>query len=315
MIYTVRHRTTYSYDGALTFARCVLRLTPVSNSYQTVFESGVTVTPAPTQRSSRIGPFGEETISVTIETPHDELIIQSHSRVEVRARAIDPGDPGPAWEAIRAYSLETGDLGADSPASYIYPTARTPIVAEITEFARECFPAGGAIAAGADALMRRIYDAFAYDPTATDVTTPIDEAFEARRGVCQDFAHIMIAAVRGLGLPAAYVSGYLRTIPPPGKARLAGADATHAWVQVWCGPQLGWIGFDPTNAIRSGEDHITLAIGRDYGDVAPVDSIMLTSREAKLKVEVDVIPDGEAMPESGPDPGVVQPLFPDRARA
>jgi len=307
VIYTVRHRTTYSYDGALSFARCVLRLTPQSTSFQTVFESGVTVTPAPSQRSSRIGPFGEETISVTIETPHDELIIESHSRVEVRAQTIDASDPGPAWEAVRTDSLETGDIGADSPASFIYPTARTPIVAEITEFARESFPPNGGVAEGAGQLMRRIHDDFAYDPTATDVTTPIAEAFAAKRGVCQDFAHIMIAALRGLGLPAAYVSGYLRTIPPPGKARLAGAAATHAWVRVWCGPALGWIGFDPTNAIRSGEDHITLAIGRDYGDVAPVDSIMLTSREAKLKVEVDVIPDGEAMP------GVVR--FPDKALA
>jgi len=315
VIYTVRHRTTYSYDSTLTFARCVLRLTPQSSAFQTVFESDVTITPAPTQRSSRIGPFGEETISVTIEAPHDELVIESHSRVEVGPPAIDALDPGPPWEVVRADGLETGDIGAESPACFIYPTARTPIVAEITDFARESFPPGGSIAAGADALMRRIYDQFAYDPTATDVTTPIGEAFAARRGVCQDFAHIMIAAVRGLGLPAAYVSGYLRTIPPAGKPRLAGADATHAWVRVWCGPSLGWIGFDPTNAIRSGEDHITLAVGRDYGDVAPVDSIMLTSREAKLKVEVDVIPDGEAMPSSGPDADVVQPLFPDRARA
>jgi transglutaminase-like putative cysteine protease len=311
VIYTVRHRTTYTYDSTLTFARCVLRLTPQSSAFQTVFESDVTVTPAPATRSSRVGPFGEETISVTIEAAHEELIIESHSRVEVRAQPVNASDLGPPWEQVRAESLETGDIGAESPASFIYPTARTPILPEITAFARDCFPPGGAVHAGADQLMRLIHGEFAYDPTATDVTTPIGEAFAARRGVCQDFAHIMIAAIRGLGLPAAYVSGYLRTIPPPGKPRLAGADATHAWVRVWCGPELGWIGFDPTNAIRSGEDHITLAVGRDYGDVAPVDCIMLTSREAKLKVEVDVIPDGEALPEAG----VVQPLFPDRARA
>ena len=255
MIYTVRHRTTYSYNSTLTFARCVLRLTPQSSAFQTVFESEVTVTPPPTQRSSRIGPFGEETISVTIEAPHDELVIESHSRVDVRQAAIDPTDPGPAWEAVRTESLETRDIGEDSPASFIYPTARTPIVAAITEFARQSFPPGGGVAAGADQLMRRIFDGFAYDPTATDVTTPIAEAFAARRGVCQDFAHIMIAAVRGLGLPAAYVSGYLRTIPPPGKARLAGADATHAWVRVWCGP--GWAGSASIPPTRSGRARIT----------------------------------------------------------
>jgi len=307
VIYTIRHRTTYTYDSTLTFARCVIRLTPQSNALQTVFESDVRVTPDPTQRSSRIGPFDEETISVTVEQPHDELIIESHCRVEVLPPPVDKSNAGPGWETVRADSLQTGDLGAESPASFIYPTARTPIVAEITEFARESFPPGGSIVAGADQLMRRIHDEFAYDPTATDVTTPIAEAFAAKRGVCQDFAHIMIAAVRGLGLPAAYVSGYLRTIPPAGQPRLEGADATHAWVRVWCGPGLGWIGFDPTNAIRSSEDHITLAVGRDYGDVAPVDCIMLASGEQTLKVEVDVIPDGE------PWPGVVP--FPEKVSA
>ena len=311
MIYTVRHRTTYSYDTTLSFARCVLRLTPKSNDFQTVFGSEIDVTPAPTQRFCHIGPFGEETVFVTIEEPHDELVIESRSRVEVRAPSIDQNAPGPAWETVRTESFAAADIGPESPASFIYPTARTPILAEITAFARESFPDGQPIVTGADLVMRRIHDSFAYDPTATDVTTPIGEAFAARAGVCQDFAHIMIAALRGLGLPAAYVSGYLRTIPPPGKPRLAGADATHAWVSVWCGADLGWIGFDPTNAIRSGEDHITLAVGRDYGDVAPVDCIMLASGEQTLKVAVDVIPDGEHWP----DGDVVRPLFPDKAPA
>ena len=309
MIYTVRHRTTYTYDSTLTFARCVLRLTPQSSDVQTLFESDIVVSPAPTQRSSRIGPFGEETVFVTIEEPHDELVIESHSRVEVHPPSADQNAPGPAWETVRAESFRTGDIGARSPASFIYPTARTPVLGEITAYARESFAAGAAIITAADALMRRIHDEFDYDSTATDVTTPIGEAFAAKAGVCQDFAHIMIAAVRGLGLPAAYVSGYLRTIPPPGKPRLAGADATHAWVAVWCGAELGWVGFDPTNAIRSGEDHITLAVGRDYGDVAPVDCIMLSAGEQTLKVEVDVVPDGEPMPT------VVHPLFPDKALA
>ena len=226
MIYTVRHRTTYSYDSTLTFARCVLRLTPQSNDAQTLFESDIVVVPAPTQRASRIGPFGEETVFVTIEEPHDDLVIESHSRVEVHPPKIDPKATGPGWETIRAESFATDDIGADSPASFIYPTARTPVLAEITAYARESFPPGAPIVAGADSLMRRIYHEFDYDPTATDVTTPIGEAFAARAGVCQDYAHIMIAALRGLGLPAAYVSGYLRTIPPAGKPRLAGADAT-----------------------------------------------------------------------------------------
>src|SRR6202035_1622998 len=166
---------------------------------------------------------------------------------------------------------------------------RTPILAEITEFGRDCFPSGGGVAAGADALMRRIHDGFAYDPTATHVTTPIGEAFTARRGVCKDFAPIMIAAIRGLGLPAAYVSGYLRTIPPPGKARLQGADATHAWVSLWCGAELGWVGFDPTNDLLVENDHIILGVGRDFADVSPVDGIIVGSRKQKLGVAVDVL--------------------------
>ena len=310
MIYSIRHRTTYSYDSTLTFARCVLKLTPRSGPDQTVYATDIQVTPKPTQWSRRTGPFGEETIFLTIEQPHDELVIESRARVEVRAPAETRTAPTPTWEQVRAAGFQTRDIGIESPASFIYPTGRTPIVADVTDFARPGFPPGGDIVSGADVLMRRIHDEFTYDPTATDVTTPIDEAFKARRGVCQDYAHIMISALRGLGLPAAYVSGYLRTIPPPGKPRLEGADATHAWVSVWCGEALGWQGFDPTNAIRTREDHITLAVGRDYGDVAPVDCIMLASGEQTLKVEVDVIPDGEPAPA-----GVVLPLFPEQAIA
>jgi len=141
-------------------------------------------------------------------------------------------------------------------------------------------------------LATRIRTEFNYDPEYTEVSTPAIEAFEARRGVCQDFAHIMIAGLRGLGLPAAYVSGYLRTVPPPGKARLEGADATHAWVKLWCGPEAGWIGFDPTNALVVAGDHIELALGRDYADVAPIGGVVLGPGEQKIKVGVDVIPEG-----------------------
>ena len=143
---------------------------------------------------------------------------------------------------------------------------------------------------GATRLMRRIRTDFSYDTKATVVSTPLEQAFDMRRGVCQDFAHIMIAGLRGLGLPAAYVSGYLRTIPPPGAKRLEGADATHAWVSVWCGPELGWIGLDPTNALVVANDHIVLATGRDYADVSPIDGVIVGSGAQKLQVDVDVVP-------------------------
>ena len=162
-------------------------------------------------------------------------------------------------------------------------------------------PKGRPIIEAAAALMTRMRSDFTYDAEATTVSTPIGEAFTARRGVCQDFTHIMISGLRGLGLPAAYVSGYLRTVPPPGRPRLEGCDATHAWVLLWCGEERGWIGFDPTNAILVRHDHITLAIGRDYADVAPIDGVMLAPGEQALKVEVDVIPEHEQ--------GVVRPAF------
>ena len=140
--------------------------------------------------------------------------------------------------------------------------------------------------------MQRIRRDFRYDPKATLISTPLAEAFEARGGVCQDFAHIMIAGLRGLGLPACYVSGYIRTIPPEGEERLEGADASHAWVRVWCGEQAGWLGLDPTNALQVNDDFIEVAVGRDYSDVAPLDGVILISGKQTLKVSVDVKPIG-----------------------
>lgn len=310
MIYSVFHRTTYAYEDAVTFARCVLRLTPRSTADQTVLEHAIAVTPRPSQRLTRTGPFGEEMLTVTIEAPHRSLVIEARARVDVHARPVsDPAD-SPPWETVRARAFATADLGPDSPAAYLFPTARTPITAPITDYARSSFPAGRPIVEAAAELMRRLHADFTYDAEATDVGTPIAEAFAARRGVCQDFTHIMISALRGLGLPAAYVSGYLRTTPPPGQPRLEGADATHAWVQLWCGEIRGWIGFDPTNAILVQNDHITLAVGRDYADVAPIDGVLLASGEQALKVEVDVAPEPDA-PEPGA--GVLRPAFGARA--
>lgn len=142
--------------------------------------------------------------------------------------------------------------------------------------------------AAASVLMDSIHREFVYDGTATRADTPAVDAFRARRGVCQDFAHIMIIALRQYGIPAAYVSGYLRTIPPPGEARLVGADATHAWVNVWCGPQMGWIGFDPTNAMLADVDHIFTAMGRDFGDVSPVDGVFIGGAGQRMNVQVEV---------------------------
>jgi transglutaminase-like putative cysteine protease len=300
VIYDLRHRTTYSYgDAAVSFARCVLRLTPVSNSHQTVLDADLKVTPRPSVSVERVGPFGERILTVIVDKPHNTLVIDAISRVEVHSpRPPDAADSAP-WEAVRADAVAATSLEADGPAVYVYPTDRTPITPAITDYARASFPAGRPIIAACEELNRRIHADFRYDPGATEVSTPVLEAFNARHGVCQDFAHIMITGLRGLGLPAAYVSGYLRTVPPPGQPRLEGADATHAWISVWCGAEHGWIGFDPTNAILAQDDHIVLAVGRDYSDVAPIDGIILASGGQTLTVEVDVIPEAESRPRVG----------------
>jgi transglutaminase-like putative cysteine protease len=175
-----------------------------------------------------------------------------------------------------------------------------PLAPAVTEWTANSFPPGRSIVAGVIDLTRRIHRDFAYDPAATDVATPLARAFAARRGVCQDFAHVMIAGLRGLGLPAAYVSGYLRTEPPPGEKRLEGADAMHAWVEAWCGPALGWIGFDPTNGIVAGSDHIVVGHGRDYTDVSPVTGIILSSGTQGHSVAVDVVEVGRTDTTAGP---------------
>ena len=293
MIYTLRHSTTYTYEEPVTFARCILRLTPRSSATQSVLKAAVAVTPIPSSTVEGTGPFGEQTLTVVIDTPHRELVIEGRSRVDVHAPPIgDPSDSEP-WEVVRARAYETGPLGPEGPAAYLYPTRRTPNSPAITEYARASFSAARPIVEAAAELMTRMHSDFKYDPEATTVSTLAVEAFTARHGVCQDFAHVMISGLRGLGLAAGYVSGYLRTVPPPGRPRLEGADATHAWVSVWCGEKRGWIGFDPTNAIFAENDHIVLAMGRDYADVAPIDGIILAPGVQTLKVEVDVIPDTE----------------------
>jgi len=195
------------------------------------------------------------------------------------------------FEQIRDEACRSATLEAESPAHFLFPSYCVPLDRDIADYAGESFAPGQPVLAGALDLMRRIHRDFTYHPGATDVSTPPADAFALKRGVCQDFAHIMICGLRSLGLPAAYVSGYLRTVPAPGEKPLEGADATHAWVSVWCGRD-GWRGLDPTNAIVAGEDHIILAIGRDYADVAPSEGMIVSSGHQKLSVAVTVVPVG-----------------------
>jgi transglutaminase-like putative cysteine protease len=289
VIYDIRHVTTYAYESSVSFARCSLRLEPRTGDGQELVSHSVEIRPRPADRTSRRDFFGTLTENVVIETAHRHLRIDSRSRVSVSRKAPGRTAPSPKWESVRDLAFEATSLGPSSPIGYVFASPLVPVLAPVTAFAAASFPPDIGVLVGAVDLMHRIRGGFKYDPKATVISTPLREVFEKRHGVCQDFAHVMIAGLRGLGLPAAYVSGYLRTIPPPGKPRLQGADATHAWVSLWCGREVGWIGFDPTNDLLVENDHIILGVGRDFSDVSPVDGIIVGSRKQKPNVAVDVI--------------------------
>jgi transglutaminase-like putative cysteine protease len=289
VIYDIRHVTTYAYESPVSFARCSLRLEPRSGDGQELISHSVDIRPKPSDRTVRRDFFGTHTESIVIEAAHRHLRIDSRSRVSVSRHTPGRTAPSPAWETVRDLAFEATSLGPESPIGYVFASSLVPVQQLVTDYAAASFPQGMGVLVGAVDLMHRIRSEFKYDPKATVISTPLDEVFEKRHGVCQDFAHVMIAGLRGLGLAAAYVSGYLRTIPPPGKPRMQGADATHAWVSLWCGPELGWIGFDPTNDLLVENDHIILAVGRDFSDVSPVDGIIVGSRKQKLSVAVDVM--------------------------
>jgi transglutaminase-like putative cysteine protease len=289
VIYDIRHVTSYAYESPVSFARCSLRLEPRTGDGQQLVSHSIDIRPKPADRAARRDFFGTLTESILIETAHRNLRIDSRSRVSVSRQAPGRAAPSPAWESVRDVAFEATSLGPASPIGYVFASPLVPVQRPVTAYAALSFPPGTGILAGAVDLMHRIRTEFKYDPKATVISTPLKEVFEKRHGVCQDFAHVMIAGLRGLGLPAAYVSGYLRTIPPPGKPRLQGADATHAWASLWCGTEIGWVGFDPTNDILVENDHIELAVGRDFSDVSPVDGIIVGSRRQKLTVAVDVL--------------------------
>jgi transglutaminase-like putative cysteine protease len=290
MIYDVRQRTTYDYAAPASFGQHLLRMLPTEREDQRVLSATLRIEPEPEDRSETVDFFGNLLTHVATAKAHDRFSVTLAARVRVEAPPPLLAELTPPWEAVAEAVLESRDLGPQAPAHFIFPSPLVPLDEGVTAYARASFPPGRSILAGALDLTRRIHDEFRYVPGVTDVTTPPGIAFAERRGVCQDFANIMLAGLRGLGLPAAYVSGYLCTRPPPGSPRLVGADATHAWVLVWCGEVCGWRALDPTNGMAVGEEHITVAVGRDYADVAPVDGVIVAAGGHRLAVAVDVIP-------------------------
>jgi transglutaminase-like putative cysteine protease len=290
VLYDVRHVTTYTYGAPVPFARCVLRIFPRDEPRQRVISTALDLSPSAGERRDGVCFFGNKVTTITVDRPHRSLTVAVTSRVEVNAGYEPRFGLSPSWESVRAEAMDSATLDPASPAHYVFASRLVPLAPQVTAYAAQSFPAGRAVIDGARDLMARIKRDFKYDPKATVISTPLALAFEKRAGVCQDFAHVMIAGLRGLGLPAAYVSGYLRTIPPPGQKRLEGADASHAWVAVWCGGAVGWLGLDPTNDLLAAEDHIVIARGRDYADVSPIDGVIIGAGEQSVDVKVDVIP-------------------------
>ena len=290
MIYDIRQTTTYVYASKVAYAHHVLHLMPINRTRQRVHAAALEIFPPPVERREGFDFFGNHVTWIGLDEPHDRLSIKVAARVAVEAPADPAPRATPPWEEVRADVMMTSDIGATSPAHFLFPSRLVSLDPEIADYVRKSFRPGRPVFDGAADLMARIKADFVYEIGATSVSTTPTAAYALRRGVCQDFAHIMISGLRGIGLPAAYVSGYLRTVPKAGQARLEGADAMHAWVIVWCGEVAGWCGFDPTNAILVGDDHVTLAIGHDYSDVAPIAGVVFASGEQHLKVSVDVIP-------------------------
>ena len=290
MIYDVRQSTIYHYETPVAFAHHVLRLTPIDRDNQRVHAAALEVTPTPIERREGRDFFGNRITWIAFDEPHDKLTVKVAARIAVEPLPKTKPGTSPAWEEVRAAAFASADLSAESPAHYLFPSRQVSLDPEIRDYAAVSFPPGRPMLDGCTDLMHRIKTEFIYEPGATTASTTPPMSFALRRGVCQDFTHIMTSGMRSLGLPAGYVSGYLRTVQRPGEKRLEGADAMHAWVMAWCGKEAGWIGFDPTNDILAGTDHVVLAIGRDYADVAPVGGVIFGSGAQRLENAVDVIP-------------------------
>ncbi len=288
MIYHVNHMTSVKYDAIVRLARFNLRLKPRDWQGQTLLDHALKITPRPLESIATSGPFLVNVARLTIAEPLVALKIESTFRVEIVALPTGFDALAPRVADVQQQALVVRDLSETGPASYLYGARQTPLDDTIARWAGPILKPERNILEAALDMAQTIRRDFAYDPKATESDTPPAVAFAQRSGVCQDFAHIMIIALRAHGVPAAYVSGYLRTLPPPGKPKLIGADATHAWLNVWCGPHLGWVGFDPTNGCMTGTDHIFTAMGRDYADVAPIDGVFVGGSGQQMKVSVDV---------------------------
>jgi transglutaminase-like putative cysteine protease len=289
VIYRVRHRTTYHYEDPVSVSHHLVRLTPRDLPGQVCRESQLSILPAPVVTSTHNDYFGNTQTFFTLQEPHDCMIVEASSELEVYSVKRPDFFGSPPWErVVDSLAGNHSEEGLDAY-QFVFGSQRVTASRELADYARDAFPAGRPLLEAILDLMRKIHRDFQFDTKATEVTTPVQAFFKKRRGVCQDFAHLQIACIRSLGLPARYISGYLRTLPPPGRPRLVGADASHAWCSAWC-PGAGWVDFDPTNNCVPEDGHITVAWGRDYSDVSPIHGVLLGGAKHTLNVGVDVMP-------------------------
>lgn len=296
--YRITHETDYHYGTAVPHSQQLLHLQVRPLPWQHVLAQSLHVTPTPSREESGIDAFGNPCTRLEFTQPHLRLSVAAELHVRVAPRQLPDFSLAPPWEAVAAHCRYSGQPVTDGLLEALAFRQESPFVRVkhvFADYAAGCFAPERPLLEAVRALMVKIHNEFVFDAEATGVATPLTEVLETRRGVCQDFAHLMLACLRSLGLPARYVSGYLLTDPPPGQERMIGADASHAWVSVYCPPLAGlaetWVDFDPTNAVLPGTGHITLAWGRDFSDVSPLRGVILGGGRHALQVRVTVLPE------------------------
>ena len=289
----VRHLTRYDYDAEVELAHHLAHLRPRETPWQAVSDWRIGVQPEPDAGAqaldASVDVFGNWRHCFSHARVHERLEVMSSFIAALRPRLSQPGANSPPWEQVAARLRYRAGSTMPEACEFALGSPHAPRAAAFAQFAGDLFAPNRPLLEAVESLMHRVHDQFEYRANSTDVATDALQALRLRRGVCQDFAHVMIATCRSLGLAARYVSGYLSTRPPAGQPRLVGSDASHAWVTVWC-PLNGWVDFDPTNNVRPALEHVTLAWGRDYGDVAPLRGVIRGGTPAKPQVEVTVEP-------------------------
>ncbi|HTE82750.1 MAG TPA: transglutaminase family protein [Reyranella sp.] len=292
MHYLLSHRTTYTYASSVDSAHHIAHLRARAFPGQKVTSIGIVTHPQPALAVEHVDHFGNLIDIYRIDQPHQRFDIEVRADVEVKFPDPPPEKDTPTWEEIRKALGGEGFPAPIEASEFVHESPLVPIDAALRTYGAESLTAGRPILEAARELTRRIKTDFEYHPGATDISTPLHEVFEGKAGVCQDFAHVMIAALRAHGLAAGYVSGYIRTVNSKEEAALRGADASHAWVAVWCGEKAGWVHLDPTNDLVASQDHVAIAWGRDFSDVSPLRGVILGGGRHAYSVAVTLVPTG-----------------------